>query len=114
MDSPRKLYYNYRNNLRMIWKNSSSSSIFWQFTGRYLLDIVAAFKTLIDGDTESFKAICRAHRDFWKGFHNTYEKRHVLQQRRNIQENPPIMSNRTIVWEYFIKGKQKFSEIFNR
>lgn len=114
MDSPRKLYYNYRNNLRMIWKNSSTHSIAWQFTGRYLLDIVAAFKTLADGDTESFKAIYQAHRDFWKGFHNTYQKRHLLQQRRKIQDNPPTMLTKPIVWQYFVKGKKKFSEIFSQ
>ncbi len=114
MDSPRKLYYNYRNNLRMIWKNSSAGSIAWQFIGRYLLDIASALKTLTDGDTKSFKAICRAHYDFWKGFHNTYQKRHLLQQQRKVEDNPPAMLNKAIVWEYFIKGKQKFSEIFSQ
>lgn len=114
MDSPRKLYYNYRNNLKMIWKNSSSRSIAWQFIGRYFLDIASAFKTLTDGDTESFKAIVRAHFDFWKGFHATYQKRHFLQQQRKIEKNPPVMLQNSIVWEYFIRGKQKFSEIFSR
>lgn len=114
IDSPRKLYYNYRNNLRMIWKNSGAHSITWQFAGRYLLDIAAAIKTLTDGDAESFKAIFRAHRDFWKEFHNTYQKRHLLQQQRKIEDNPPVMLEKSIVWEYFIKGKQKFSEIFSR
>ena len=113
MDSPRKLYYNYRNNLRMIWKNSSGRSIAWQFIGRYFLDIVSAFKTLTDGDTESFKAIARAHCDFWKGFHATYQKRRLLQQKRKVEDNPPVMLKNSIVWDYFISGKQKFSDLFS-
>lgn len=112
MHSPRKLYYNYRNNLRMIWKNSSSHTIAWQFIGRYLLDIAAAFKTLAEGDFESFKAIYRAHRDFWKGFYNTYQKRHFLQRQRKVENNPSPLLSKAIVWEYFMKGKRKFSEIF--
>jgi GT2 family glycosyltransferase len=112
MNSPRKLYYNYRNNLRMIWKNSSTHSISWQFMGRYLLDIAAAFKTLAEGDTKSFKAIYRAHRDFWQEFHNTFQKRHYLQKQRKIEDNPPTMLSKPVVWEYFVKGKTKFTDIF--
>jgi hypothetical protein len=98
----------------MIWKNSSGRSIARQFTGRYFLDIASAFKTLADGDTESFKAIVRAHYDFWKGFHATYQKRRLLQQKRKVEDNPPVMLKNSIVWEYFISGKRKFGEIFNR
>lgn len=111
MNSPRKLYYNYRNNLRMIWKNSSSASIAWQFSGRYLLDIISAFKTLSEGDWPSFKAIFKAHLDFWKGFEKTYQKRHDCQQLRTIDRDPPTLLKKTVPWEYFMKGKKKFSEI---
>ncbi|MEL7834740.1 glycosyltransferase family 2 protein [Fodinibius sp. Rm-B-1B1-1] len=112
MDSPRKLYYNYRNNLRMIWKNGSPHSLSWQFIGRYLLDIAAAAKTLFEGDGDSCKAICRAHLDFWKGFHNTYQKRHKRLQQRTVTDNPATMLPKSIAVEYFLKGKQKFTEIF--
>jgi len=96
----------------MIWKNSSTHTIVWQFFGRYLLDITAAFKTLTEGNIKSFKAIYRAHRDFWKGFHNTYQKRYCLQKRRKIEDNPPTMLSKPVVWDYFVKGKTKFTEIF--
>jgi GT2 family glycosyltransferase len=112
MDSPRKVYYNYRNNLRMIWKNSSSSSLFWRFIIRYKLDIIAAFRSLISGEWDAFKAIVRAHFDFWRSFPATHEKRAYLQDRRKIENDPGTILPVNIIWEYFGKGKQTFREIF--
>lgn len=111
MGSPRKIYYNYRNNLRMLWKNCSSNTITWRFTGRYLLDIIAAFRSLLSGKWEEFKAIVRAHSDFWKGFTVTYEKRAGLQDRRKIEGDPSALLPVNIVIEYFVRGKEFFSEM---
>lgn len=111
MGSPRKIYYNYRNNLRMLWKNCSSDTITWRFTGRYLLDIIAAFRSLLSGKWEEFKAIVRAHYDFWKGFTVTHEKRAELQDRRKIEGDPSTLLPINIIVEYFIRDKKFFSEI---
>ncbi len=112
MDSPRKVYYNYRNNLRMIWKNSSSSSLSWRFLIRYGLDIIAAFRSLISGEWNTVKAIARAHFDFWKSFPATHEKRAYLQDQREIDDDPDTILPVNIIWEYFGKGKQTFRELF--
>lgn len=112
MDSPRKVYYNYRNNLRMIWKNSSSASLPWRFIIRYKLDIIAAFRSLISGEWDVFKAILLAHFDFWKNFPATHEKRVYLQDRRKIEHDPNTILPVNIIWQYFGKGKQTFRDIF--
>lgn len=111
MESPRKVYYNYRNNLRMLWKNSSSDSLYWRFLGRYGLDIVAAFRTLFFGEWKELNAIIRAHVHFWESFGSTYEKREKLQRRRKVKSDPPTLLPISIIAEYFLKGKKFFSEI---
>lgn len=112
MGSPRKVYYNYRNNLRMIWKNSSTDSLPWRFTGRYLLDIIAAFRSLFSGEWEEFKAIARAHFDFWKIFTSTHEKRTYLQDRRTIDSDPKSLLPVNLIFEYFGKSNKTFRSIY--
>ena len=114
MGSPRKVYYNYRNNLRMLWKNSSSDTLYWRFAGRYLLDIAAGIRSLLGGNWKEFKAIGRAHRHFWQQFHNTYQKRVQRQQKRKIADDPHTMKPISIVAAYFGKNLTKFSELFGR
>lgn len=111
MGSPRKVYYNYRNNLRMIWKNSSPDTLSWRFPGRYALDIIAAFRSLFSGNWAEFKAIVRAHLHFWKSFPTTHQKRSRIQAERKIDKDPDTIYPITLITEYFIKGRKKFDKI---
>lgn len=111
MGSPRKIYYNYRNNLRMLWKNCSADTLTWRFIGRYTLDVVAAIRSLSKGQWKEFKAIMRAHFDFWRGFAVTHNKRADLQDRRKKESDPSTLLSISIITEYFVKGKKYFSEI---
>jgi len=111
MGSPRKVYYNYRNNLRMLWKNCSEETLLQRFWGRYLLDFIAAGKTLLSGDWSDLKAIFRAHRHFWRHFRATHEKRRQLQQNRKRKGDPKTLFSLTLVNEYFIKKHTTFDEI---
>lgn len=111
MDSPRKVYYNYRNNLKMIVKNSARSAFWHRFATRYLLDLVAAKKSLLTGHWREFWAILRAHRDFWKSFGTTRAKREKLLQQRNVDNDPSCILPVNLVWEYFVKGNRLFSDI---
>lgn len=111
MGSPRKIYYNYRNNLRMLWKNCSTDTLPWRFLGRYALDVVAALRSLFSGHWNEFNAILRGHFDFWKGFITTHEKRAALQDQRKNDFDPSTILPVNIVVEYFIRGKKVFLDI---
>lgn len=113
MGSPRKVYYNYRNNLRMIWKNSSRGSLLKRFAARYMLDIIAAKRSLFTGQWKEFSAIFRAHADFWRTFSQTNQKRHHLQQERLISEDPGTVFPASIIWEYFVKKHTAFEDLKN-
>lgn len=114
MGSPRKVYYNYRNNLRMLWKNTSSGTLPYRFPIRYKLDIIAAFRSLLTGNWEEFKAIARAHKDFWKDFHRTHRKRLQLQASRKIPSNPETMLPINLIWEYFMRDNRHFDELISK
>ncbi|TYP95136.1 hypothetical protein LX73_0431 [Fodinibius salinus] len=111
MGSPRKVYYNYRNNLRMLWKNCSSKSLIWRFGGRYLLDFIAALRSLVTGNWEEYKAIARAHLDFWRSFSATSQKRSTLQNSRTTHSDPPTIQQVSIIFQYFVKGIKTFCNL---
>ncbi|MDR9415920.1 MAG: glycosyltransferase family 2 protein [Gracilimonas sp.] len=111
MGSPRKVYYNFRNSLFMLWKNYSSETIGRRFIARILLDIVAAWKALADGKPKEWWAIAKAHLHFLKHFRKFIKKRKALQEKRTIHTDPKTMMDISIVWQYFIKGIKKYSEL---
>lgn len=113
MGSPRKVYYNYRNNLKMLWKNCSSQTLPWRFSVRYGLDIVAAFRSLLSGEWQEFVAIARAHLHFWKAFPTTSSKRKVLQKQRQISDDPSTLLSLNLVKSYFMKGNHRFNELLS-
>ncbi len=113
MDSPRKLYYNYRNSLKMLWKNCSAESLISRFWGRYLLDIIAGLRSLLTGEWNEFRAIIRAHYHFWTEFPVTHEKRQHLQQSRKQQADPPTILSVHLTWDYFLKGKDTFKDLMD-
>lgn len=111
MGSPRKVFYNYRNNLKMIWKNSSRDSLLSRFTARYFLDIIAAKRSLFTGQVAEFWAIARAHVSFWKSFSKIRRKRKELQQNRKIDVDPETLMPFSIVREYFFRKHTTFEEL---
>ena len=111
MGSPRKVFYNYRNNLRMLWKNLSSDTLVMRFFVRYKLDIISALRSLLSGNWPEFKAIAQAHIAFWKGFHDTHLKRNRLQEKRSVQSDPETILPVNLIWDYFFKGKRHFDDL---
>ncbi|MDZ7714848.1 MAG: glycosyltransferase family 2 protein [Balneolaceae bacterium] len=111
MNSPRKTYYNYRNNLKMLWKNYESGSLIWRFLLRLKLDGIAACKELVSGNTKNFGAIFKAHIHFYKSWRKTHVKRKKLQDSRTVYSNPKTMFQDSVVWQFFVSGKKTFSEL---
>ncbi|MFH5832449.1 glycosyltransferase family 2 protein [Halalkalibaculum sp. DA3122] len=111
MGSPRKIYYNYRNNLTMLWKNCSTRTLPWRFSVRYALDILAALRSLLTGEWREVIAIVRAHLHFWKLFPQVLRKRKRLQEARTNHEDPPPLLEVNLVWQYFLKKKRRFFEL---
>lgn len=109
MGSPRKVYYNFRNNLFMLWKNYTTSELILKFPIRLLLDVIAAYKSLISGKPAEFGAIAKAHLHFFLGWSSVHQKRKSIPS--PTSKNYTGKMNLSIIWKYFVQGKKKFSDL---
>ncbi|MCD8202244.1 MAG: glycosyltransferase family 2 protein, partial [Prevotella sp.] len=62
--SPMKTFLNFRNNLTMLYKNLPDVELKRVMRMRLFLDYVAAFQTLVKGNTGDYKAIIKGRREF--------------------------------------------------
>ena len=108
-DSPRKIYYNHRNNLAMLLKCASPLQRTVVLLVRPGLDLLAACTYLLQGHPRNFCAVFRAYRDFlrWHGV--------LLGQRRTIRRNA---SDKTVSGSYrgsillrYLFGKHIFGKL---
>ncbi len=108
--NPRKTYFNFRNNLLLMCKNHAPEYFVLKFLLRGSMDGLAGIKFLMAGDVAHFFAVIRAHFGFYAMLGKTLQKRKMI--RKNIKRYATSCVYRgSIVWEYFVKGKKKFSEL---
>lgn len=108
--NPQKTFYNFRNNLLLLCKNHSSEFFYLKLIQRGVLDGLAGIKFLISGDTDHFFAVVRAHLSFYRLLSAMLEKRKIIQANVKNYTTSGVYKG-SIVWEYFVEGKRKFSEL---
>lgn len=104
----RKTYLNFRNNFIILLKNFTITEALWKIPLRIILDWVFAFKSLLQKDSASFKAIFKAHADVFKWMR--VKHRYQKNPSKKLTSIPGVYPG-SIIWAYFIKGKKHFSEI---
>ncbi len=107
MGSHRKVYYNFRNSLYMLWKNLPLSILFIRFPIRLFMDGIAAFRSLIVLNWDEFSAIIKAHFHFWMRFSLAQRKRKTT-QKENANK---ALSNVFLVWRFFARGKKTYNQL---
>ena len=108
--NPRKTYLNFRNNLILLCKNHAHQFFWIKLLLRMTMDGIAGLKFLFSGDVLHFVAVIHAHLSFYKSFPSTLQKRN--QFKRQVQNwSKSAIYDQSIVIDYFIKGKSKFSEL---
>lgn len=108
--SPEKTYRNYRNGLIMMAKNVTGFEAFWKIPFRMHLDAIAAWRAIFTGNFKEYFAIARAHVHFISGTFKWLQKR--KQAKRMItRRNTVGIYPHSMVWNYFIKGIKKYSDI---
>jgi len=110
MGNPRKVFYNYRNNLTMMTKNLDHNPILRIF-GRLCLDGVAGVKSLLSGAPKETLAIIRAHFSYYGQLRKTLEKRSQIKSVSKSTTPENLVYNRLIIVEYFLKKRRTFSEL---
>lgn len=111
VESPFKTYLNFRNNLLMLYKNLPDNLLSRIMFSRFIFDYIAAIQLFITGKPQNAFSVCKARRDFKKMFFGFQLKRNENLKAVENRFIPEILQN-SIVINYFIKGKKKFSNIF--
>lgn len=108
--SPAKVYRNHRNNLIMLLKNLPPYEGLWKIPLRFWMDLLTMTKMALDGNWRTIPAVSQAHWQFVLRFPKWYRKRVETKKHWN---NPNLrgMFPGSMVWQFFVKGRKKFSDL---
>lgn len=109
-DNPRKLYYNYRNNLYLLFKNLTGFAYLTIFFPRMILDSTSAVIYLLKGKVSFFFSVFRAYLRFFINLKKLYIKRHIFNKiiaRNKVSQIYPG----SIVYEFFINKIRSFKDL---
>lgn len=109
-DNPRKLYLNFRNSLWLLYKNLPSKKFCKVMVTRLLLDGLAAFKLLAEGNAKGFMSVLKAHYSYYKSLPILRKKRKELMNISSQKWHDEI-HYKSIIWKFYLEGKRKFSEM---
>lgn len=117
--NPRKTYLNFRNNLAMLFKNLSFFQLLTIFPIRLVLDVIATIKALLTNHHQDSKAIVKAQWDFFKALPHWIKKRKATKQTIKKLANKSTFNKaglykRSIIVDYFFRGKRSFLEILGK
>lgn len=106
----KKTYLNFRNNLILLCKNHSSQYLIAKMFLRLILDGIAAFKFLLQGEFKHFAAVFRAHQSFYRTLPTTLKKRkESLKQIKHYATTAVYLH--CIVFDFYLRGKKTFKQI---
>lgn len=115
--SANKVFLNYRNNMATIIKNNSWGRLCWLLPFRFFLEVVSAYKYLVGGYASYFIAVAKAHYQVIGRFRTILQRRkednaRITAIRRKTDFNPNETTYKnSIVVDFFLRGKRKFSEL---
>lgn len=103
-----KVFLNFRNNLIMLAKNVPLYKGVLKVPFRMLLDATAAWKGLATGSPGYFWSIAMAHLHFFRWIFAAKRKAvFPIKKHKNVTG----WYRGSVVWQHFVKGKTRFSEI---
>jgi GT2 family glycosyltransferase len=109
-DNPRKLYYNYRNSLYLLFKNIHRMGFLTILLPRMILDALSATAYLLQGKISFFFSVLRAHIRFYMSLRMLIHKRKIY-NRIIAKVNVNQIYKGSIVYSFFIRKQKKFSDL---
>ena len=106
--NPHKTFLNYRNSLFMLYKNLPATGLWPTLLARLVLDGLSSMLFVKAGQWADVWAIIRAHFAFYGALGRLRRQRTALQPHVALTKLP--VCRKSVVWEYFVKGKKRFSE----
>lgn len=111
VENPHKTYLNFRNNLLLLYKNLPKSKFVFIICIRFFLDYLAAFQLFVTGKPKNALAVLRARRDFVQ-MRSSFRMKRKENMEKLVQSTIPEVSRKSIILNYYIFGKKKFSDLF--
>ena len=102
---PQKTFLNFRNSLFNLVKNLPGTKAFLFVFIRMVLDAIAAIKFLAERKPKHFIAILKAHKSFYLNLPK------MLKKRKGNYNNQKYASLTSIVWQYFILKRRKYTDL---
>lgn len=113
-ENPMKTFYNFRNNLTMLYKNLPADELPKVMILRWFLDYLAAWQTLIlNRNWKDFLAIYRARRAFRRWLPQFREDRQRIQGSRVVDACHDGRSHIFLLYHYYIRGRKYFFELYH-
>ena len=109
--SPRKTFLNFRNNLMTFTKNASPRFLLLKILFRMVLDAVAAFKFLVEGNASHFFAVIKAHFSYYGHLPSTLKKRKAMKYKAGFSHTTSGIFQKSIVYLHFIKSVKTYSDL---
>ncbi|MBP3483085.1 MAG: glycosyltransferase family 2 protein [Alistipes sp.] len=109
MNTPRKIFYNHRNNLAMIYRCASGGQRLVAAVVRPVLDMLAALSYLVGGNARGAWAVCRAYGDFIR-WHGRLSAERKTIRAAAVREPDDTIYGGSIVARYML-GRRKFGKM---
>lgn len=109
--NPMKTFFNFRNNLTMLYKCLPDNELHHVMRMRWFLDYLAAWEMLIlKHNLGDFKAVYRARRAFKRWRKDFDADRKAIQESR-VSDVIPEQKSFSLLWQYYAKGRKRFSDL---
>ncbi|WP_430973339.1 glycosyltransferase family 2 protein [Sunxiuqinia rutila] len=109
-DNPKKLFLNFRNSLWLLYKNLPRRKFYKVLVVRMILDGVAAFKLLSEGNGGGFVSVLKAHYAFYRSHKQLRAKRKALRKAATPQWHDEVLC-KSIIWKFYLQGRKTFREM---
>lgn len=110
VESPRKTFLNFRNNLLMLYKNLSEKDLNHVMRIRFWLDYIAALKFLLCAHLANARAVYNARKAFFEMKPEYVAKRNENLKKTTLATIPELMRGSMIIG-FYLKGKRRFTDI---
>jgi len=111
-ETPQKTFLNFRNNLLMVYKNTSTEKLQSVMRLRYWLDRIALTKFFLTGHPANAKAVLDARKAF-KQLMRKYASVRLENLTKTVVSSIPEMLQKSLIFTFYIRRKNKFSKIMD-
>ena len=110
VESPRKTFLNFRNNLLMLYKNLPEKDLKHVMRVRFWLDYIAATKFLACGHFPNAKAVYEARKAFFE-LQPAYTAKRKENLSKTVLSDIPELRKGSLIAAFYLQGKKKFSDL---